>query len=105
MRVELMVTVRGVERRVRWLDGQLMGDAEILRRLDRVVEAGQVDRGDLLSVVRGVELVAAQHVELVNLDLVEPVDADEAAAPISLPLVDASPGGGPSGSRLAPRVA
>ena len=72
MRVELAMTVRGGDRVLRWDDGVLTGDDEVLRRLRPLIEHGQVEVDDLLSVVRGAELVTAQHVSLSNLDLVDP---------------------------------
>jgi hypothetical protein len=68
--VELTARIRGSERRVRWRDGELAGDDEIVRRLERVVASGLVEPGDFLSVLRGVEMVTAQHVDVVELDLV-----------------------------------
>jgi len=69
--VELIATIRGAERRMRWRDGELAGDDEIVRRLERVIASGAVDPDDFLSVLNGIELVTAQHVEVVELDLVE----------------------------------
>jgi hypothetical protein len=82
MRIELSMCVRGDDRTVRWEDGVLSGDDEVLRRLDPLIERGQVDITDLLSVVRGAELVTAQQVTLAPLDLLEPdVDLRGAATP------------------------
>ena len=83
MRIELSMCVRGEERLVRWEDGAVSGDDEVLRRLDPLVESGQVDLTDLLSVVRGAELVTAQQVTLAPLDLLEP-DGD-GRAPMPAP--------------------
>ncbi len=67
VRVELTATIRGGERRVRWDNGELTGDDEILRRLGTC--GVPIDRSDLVSVLRGVEMVTAQHVDVVNLDI------------------------------------
>jgi hypothetical protein len=72
MKIELTMQVRGGDRTIQWDDGTLCGDEEVIRRLMRLVDDGQVDLGDLLSVVRGTEVVTAQHVTIANLDLVEP---------------------------------
>jgi len=66
--------VRGDDRVLEWTDGALTGDREILRRLQPLVETGQVQIDDLVSVIRGTETVTAQQIELANLDLVEPDD-------------------------------
>jgi hypothetical protein len=81
MRVELGMNVRGGERTVCWEDGVLSGDDEVLRRLQPLIDRGQVEVQDLLSVLRGTELVTAQQVTIVNLDLIEPeVLADDGVA-------------------------
>lgn len=72
MRVELTMEVRGGDRSIQWDEGTLSGDGEVIRRLRRLVDDGLVDVDDLLSVVRGTELVTAQHVTIANLDLVDP---------------------------------
>jgi hypothetical protein len=72
MRVQLEVRVRGSERTLHWADGVLRGDDEVLRRLQTLIDGGRVDLDDLVSVLRGVELVTAQQVSLVNLDLADP---------------------------------
>jgi hypothetical protein len=71
MRIELGMEVRGDRRTLRWEDGALTGDDEVLRRLQPLIDAGRVQPDDLVSVVRGTEQVTAQHVEVLNLDLVE----------------------------------
>ena len=80
MRVELSMSVRGGIRRLEWNDGALSGDDEMISRLQRLVEAGRIDVDDLLSVVRGTELVTAQRVGVVNLDLTEPDGASRPTA-------------------------
>lgn len=72
MRFELTMQVRGGSRSIRWHEGELTGDDEVLRRLQILVDEGRVDVTDLLSVVRATELVTAQHVSIANLDLIEP---------------------------------
>lgn len=72
MKVELTMEVRGRDRVIQWDEGTLSGDGEVIRRLGRLVDDGLVDVDDLLSVMRGTELVTAQHVTIANLDLVEP---------------------------------
>lgn len=76
MKVELEMTVRGGARSIRWDDGVLSGDDEVLGRLQRLIEDGRVQIDDLVSVLRAAELVTAQRVTLTNLDLVEPEPVD-----------------------------
>jgi len=80
MKIELTMQVRGGDRVIQWDDGALSGDDEVIRRLMRLVDDGLVDLGDLLSVVRGTEVVTAQHVTIANLDLVEPESSSPTVA-------------------------
>jgi hypothetical protein len=75
--------VRGGERVVEWHDGLLSGDQEVLRRLQPLLDSGRVLVDDLLSVIRGTEHVTAQHVQLANLDLVDPHEGTRFRTPLA----------------------
>jgi len=68
MQIELSGTVRGEQVAVQWCDGDLDGSDELLRRLEPLVSEGRCDTSDLSSVIRAIELIAAQRMHLRVLD-------------------------------------
>jgi hypothetical protein len=68
MEIELCGTVRGESVTVRWRDGALSGDDELLQRVAPLLGDGRCDPGDLTSVIRAVEMVAGQRMKLRVID-------------------------------------
>jgi hypothetical protein len=69
--IELSGMVRGERETVRWHDGDLTGSVVLLERIEPLLADGRIDPDDVSSVVRGLEQVAGQRLELKVFD---PVD-------------------------------
>jgi hypothetical protein len=68
MEIELSGTVRGEPVVVRWRNGELGGSEVLLQRLTAMLDDGRCDPGDLTSVIRCIEQVAAQRMKLKVID-------------------------------------
>jgi hypothetical protein len=64
MEIELSGTVRGEPVMVRWREGDLDGNAELLQRIAHMLADGRCDLTDLTSVIHCVEFAAGQRMKL-----------------------------------------
>jgi hypothetical protein len=73
LEIDLSGMVRGERETVRWHDGDLTGSEVLLERIAPLLADGRVDPDDVFSVVRGLEQVAGQRLELKVFNFVDTV--------------------------------